>query len=61
MKRDAILYLSVIKDLAGMRDECIHMYFGVNYHRVWQAVKNDIPRVRPELKSLLDEIRGGRG
>jgi uncharacterized protein with HEPN domain len=45
------------KDLAGMRDKCIHMYFGVNYRRVWQAVKDDIPRIRPQAKSLLDELQ----
>jgi uncharacterized protein with HEPN domain len=45
------------KDLAGLRDKCIHMYFGINYRRIWQAVKEDIPRIRPLIQSLLDELR----
>jgi uncharacterized protein with HEPN domain len=45
------------RDLAGLRDKCVHMYFGVNYRRIWQAVKEDIPRLRPLVQSLLEELR----
>lgn len=72
MKRDFTLYLSVKnvsaeirarrpdvpwKDLAGMRDKCIHIYFDVNFGRVWESVKTDIPQIRPAIQSLLDDMR----
>ena len=31
------------KKLAGLRDVLIHQYFGINYERVWDIVKNKIP------------------
>jgi len=45
------------KDMARMRDRCIHGYFGVDYEMVWNVVKKDIPRIRPMIDSLLDELR----
>jgi uncharacterized protein with HEPN domain len=44
------------KDMAGMRDVCIHMYFGVNHRRVWEVVKEDIPRIKPLIVKLLNSI-----
>lgn len=40
------------KEIAGLRDKLIHHYFGVNWKRVWDVVKNRIP----ELKEQIDEI-----
>ena len=45
------------REIARMRDKCIHFYFGVDYEIVWNAVKEHIPRLRPMLQSLLDELR----
>jgi len=39
------------KDIAGMRDNLIHNYFGVDLEQVWQTVKQDIPH----LKNTLEE------
>jgi uncharacterized protein with HEPN domain len=44
------------KELAGLRDKCIHMYFGVNYKRVWQVLKEDIPRLEEPIRTLIDEL-----
>lgn len=38
------------KDLAGMRDNLIHNYFGVDLEQVWQTVKQDIPHLENILK-----------
>lgn len=35
------------KDIAGMRDKVIHFYFGVKFKRVWLAVREDIPKIKP--------------
>ncbi len=42
------------KEMAGMRDRLIHLYFGVDYNLVWTTIKNRIPVV----KSLIKNITG---
>lgn len=57
MKRPEVSW----RDLAGLRDKCIHMYFGINYRRVWQVLKEDIPRLQPAILSLLQELEEESG
>ena len=45
------------KDMSGMRDRLIHLYFGVKYELVWQTIKDVIPAVKPLIKRMLEEIR----
>jgi uncharacterized protein with HEPN domain len=45
------------KDMAGMRDKCIHDYVGIDYEVVWTAVKVEFPEVRSKIQSLLDELK----
>jgi len=33
------------KEMAGMRDIVIHLYFGVDPQKVWRAVKERIPNI----------------
>ncbi|MBF0538222.1 MAG: DUF86 domain-containing protein [Nitrospirae bacterium] len=42
--------------MAGMRDKVIHVYFGVEFKFIWNVVKEDIPRLRPLLKKVYEEI-----
>jgi uncharacterized protein with HEPN domain len=35
------------KDMAGMREKVIHVYFGVDLKRVWSTVNADIPTIKP--------------
>jgi uncharacterized protein with HEPN domain len=44
------------KRMAGMRDRLIHAYFGVDYRLVWEAIKIDIPKLRPRLEEVLAEL-----
>lgn len=44
------------KEMAGMRDKLIHIYFGVNYRLVWTAIKERIPKIKPLIRKILDEI-----
>jgi uncharacterized protein with HEPN domain len=39
--------------MAGMRDRLIHDYFGVDYHLVWDVVRNKIPRLSKEVEQIL--------
>jgi uncharacterized protein with HEPN domain len=51
------------KRMAGMRDRLIHAYFGVDYKLVWEAIKIDIPKLKPRLEEVLaglEKVEGSR-
>ena len=39
--------------IVGMRDRLIHAYFGIDYKLVWDAIKVEIPKLKPELEKIL--------
>ena len=39
--------------IAGMRDRLIHSYFGVDYHIVWDVLKNHIPVLAEMIDYML--------
>ena len=39
--------------MAGMRDKLIHHYFGVDYAIVWDVVKNELPKLKPQIQTIL--------
>ncbi len=45
------------KDIAGMRDKVIHFYFGVNLERVWLVLKEDIPKIEPLIRRVLEDLQ----
>lgn len=45
------------KDIAGMRDKVIHLYFGINLERVWMVVKQNIPQLKPYLNKVLRDLQ----
>ncbi|MBP1946649.1 HepT-like ribonuclease domain-containing protein [Methanobacterium petrolearium] len=44
------------KNMAGMRNRLIHAYFGVDYKLVWEAIKIEIPRLKPKLEEILEKL-----
>lgn len=43
------------KDIAGLRDVLVHQYFGINYKKVWDIVKNKIPKLKGQIQNILGE------
>ena len=43
------------KEMGGMRDKLIHFYFGVDYSLVWRAITARVPKVKEELRAILEE------
>lgn len=42
------------KDIAGMRDKLAHDYFGVSLNVAWEVVKNDLPKLKRDIKKLVE-------
>lgn len=41
------------KQMAGMRDRIIHGYDTVDLEIVWDVVKQDIPKIMPQIQQVL--------
>lgn len=48
------------KKIVGLRNVITHEYFGVNLERVWNIVKNDLPKFKEQIKKIYDEELGGQ-
>jgi len=49
------------KQMAGMRDKCIHDYRQINLQQVWQVTQRDIPVLLRQVEQLLLMTRGDGG
>jgi len=45
------------KDIAGFRDVLIHGYFGVELKRVWNIIKNDLPKLKKQIEKIVSELK----
>jgi len=45
------------RNMAGMRDNLTHAYFGVDYELVWQTIINQIPQLINDVTRILDELK----
>lgn len=41
------------RGMTGMRDVIVHEYFGLNVHRVWKVIVNDLPRLKAQVNKIL--------
>ena len=38
-----------------MRDRIIHGYDNVDFEIVWDVVKHDVPRIKPQIQQILKD------
>ncbi len=39
-----------------MRDKLIHDYFNVDQETVWETATKDIPKILPDIESIIKEL-----
>ncbi len=48
------------KKISGLRDKMIFGYFGVNWDIVWDVIRNQIPKLREQVESILEKVERGK-
>lgn len=43
------------KGLAGLRNRIAHEYFGISYSIVWNIIKEELPKLKEQMKYLLEK------
>ena len=41
------------REMARMRDKIAHEYFGVDFKRIWEVVRRDLPELKLKFKPML--------
>lgn len=41
------------REIAGMRDELIHHYFGIDLEVIWKTVTEDLPSLAPLIEQVI--------
>jgi uncharacterized protein with HEPN domain len=42
--------------IISMRNILVHEYFGVDLNEIWKAVEQDLPVLKLQIQSLLDQV-----
>lgn len=45
------------KSYIGMRDRLAHAYFGVNLDIVWSTTLEDLPKLKPAVQAILEDVQ----
>lgn len=44
------------KEMAGLRNVVVHEYFGTSPEIIWRTIRNDLPKLRSEIQTLLAAV-----
>ncbi len=46
------------RNIAGFRDVLTHTYFGIDLERVWKILKDDLPVLKEQIKTIFNKENG---
>jgi uncharacterized protein with HEPN domain len=46
------------RDMIGMRNILVHIYFGIDWDLVWEAVAHSVPRLKQQVETILQSVSG---
>jgi len=49
------------RSIAGMRDEIIHRYFGIDAEVLWVTLKEDLPNMSHDVSNINQELKRKEG
>ena len=44
------------KKIAGFRDIIVHAYFVVDLDKIWNVIKDDLPKLKKDIKKIIKEL-----
>src|SRR3989344_2760701 len=44
------------KDISGFRDIIVHAYFVVDLDKIWNVIKDDLPKLKKDIKKIIKEL-----
>ncbi|AFM26877.1 HepT-like ribonuclease domain-containing protein [Desulfomonile tiedjei] len=46
------------REISAFRNVVVHDYLGIELERIWDIVERDLPSLKMQIKSILDESEG---
>jgi len=47
------------RDIIAFRNIAVHRYFGIDWHIVWNAATVEVPALRPQITSIIEDLKRG--
>lgn len=47
------------KSISGFRNILVHNYLGVDVERIWEIVEHNLPELKVEIETMLQELNDG--
>ena len=44
------------REMVSMRNKIIHEYFGIDINILWQTIKEDLPKLKPQVQNLFKTL-----
>jgi uncharacterized protein with HEPN domain len=44
------------RQISGMRNIIVHVYHGINWHRVFETARRDVAALKPQIQAILDSL-----